>query len=275
MNLPQPGSGAPRPAAVAGRFYPDDPGELEAMVDGFLAERLPGAAAPDPEPIKALIVPHAGYMFSGAVAGAGYTCLRRPGEPCRERVVLIGPAHRWPVRGLAAPASSAFLTPLGAVPVDVAALDLLQERGLAEIVDEAHMAEHALEVQLPFLQRTLPGGFRVVPLVAGHATAAQVSDVLETLWGGEETLIVISSDLSHFHDDETARRLDGATSAAIEGLAPDAVGEEGACGRIPIQGLLAAAARHGLRARTAGLCNSSAASGDRGRVVGYGAYVFS
>jgi AmmeMemoRadiSam system protein B len=221
---------------------------------------------------KAVIVPHAGYVYSGEIAASAYAqvgTLR--GEVTR--VVLIGPAHRVPLRGLAASGADAFRTPLGDVPLDRETVDRVLELPQVELLEAAHAEEHSLEVQLPFLQVVLDD-FSLVPLVAGEATPEEVAEVLEALWGGPETLIVISSDLSHYRDYETARSLDSATTAAIESLAPEGLGGESACGRVPIRGLLVAARQHGLRARTLDLRNSGDTAGPRDGVVGYGAYAF-
>lgn len=261
-----------RPPAVAGTFYPSDPRRLETMVAALLA-----AAAHDssPAPIapEALIVPHAGFVYSGPVAAVAYALL----EPLRdriERIVLLGPAHRVAVRGLAVPSVDAFHTPLGAVPIDREAIAALADSPAVGVSDRAHAAEHSLEVQLPFLQRVL-GEFSLVPLVVGEASDEEVAEVIERLWGGSETLVVVSSDLSHDHDYETARRLDAATCAAIEHLDADALDWDSACGRIPVRGLLHVARRHGLAAHTLDLRSSGDTAGDRSHVVGYGAWSFS
>ena len=256
-----------RSPAVAGLFYSDDADTLAEDVRGFLTHADAGRAAP-----KALILPHAGYVYSGPVAASGYARLR----PVREtvtRVVLIGPSHFVPLRGLAVSTSDAFVTPLGPVPLDRAAIERLLELPQVCASDSAHLREHSLEVHLPFLQQVLDT-FAIVPLVVGDATAEEVAEVLERVWGGLETLIVISSDLSHYHDDATARRLDAATSAAIESLAPMGITDEQACGRVPIMGLLRAARRHSLTASTIDLRNSADTAGPADRVVGYGAFVF-
>ena len=257
-----------RPAAVAGRFYPDDATELAAVVDEFVATAsLDSAAGPAP---KAIIAPHAGYPYSGPIAGSAYACVQAAAV---ERVVMFAPAHRWPVPGLALPASTAFETPLGTVPVDTDAAQRASRFDFVATIDAAHVEEHAIEVQLPFLQRRLGHVFRLVPFVVGWATTDQVEAVMEELWGGAETLIVISSDLSHLHDYDTARRLDADTSAAIENLSPQSLQARGACGHVSIQALLSVAARCGLTARTMDLRNSGDTAGERSEVGGYGAYV--
>jgi len=268
-----------RPPAVAGTFYPADPVELERAVAGYLADAasraLAGEAAgagsrTDPGPAKALIAPHAGYVYSGPVAGSAYAALTGDADSV-ERVVLLGPAHRVSLRGLAVPTASAFGTPLGDVPVDLDAVEALRALPQVHEDDAAHAAEHSLEVHLPFLQLLL-GAFRLVPLVVGDATADQVAEVLEHVWGGPETRVVVSSDLSHYHDYATARRLDAATARAIEELDPEGLDRESACGRAPIRGLLVAARRQGLRARSLDLRSSGDTAGPRGEVVGYGAF---
>lgn len=260
MNVRQP--------AVAGMFYPADADELRKQVETFLHEADADRHAP-----KAIIAPHAGYIYSGPIAGSAYA----PVKALRgriSRVVLLGPAHRVPVRGLAASSAVDFDTPLGKVPLDRKAIDqLVEELPFVRIMDPAHAPEHSLEVHLPFLQETL-GEFRLIPLVVGEATPDEVEQVLNHLWGGAETLIVISSDLSHYHDYNTASVMDRAASKAIEQLDPGQLEQEQACGRIPVCGLLQAARNHGLKAETIDLRNSGDTAGPRDQVVGYGAYLF-
>lgn len=260
-----------RPPAVAGLFYPSDPAALRDVVERCLAEGRARRAGEEKAP-KALIVPHAGYVYSGPVAGTAYALL----EPLRERirrVVLIGPSHRVAFGGLALSSADAFATPLGDVPLDVdAAARLAGVAGVGRL-DQAHASEHSLEVQLPFLQVLLEE-FVLVPIAAGSAEPDAVAAALETLWGDGDTLLLVSSDLSHYFDYETARRLDRETTRAIETLRPESVGEESACGRVPVRGLLVAAKRHGLAARTLDLRSSGDTAGPRDRVVGYGAWAF-
>jgi AmmeMemoRadiSam system protein B len=256
-----------RPPAVAGTFYPADPRTLAADVDALLAEAAGAAAAPLP---KALIVPHAGYIYSGPVAASGYARIR-PARARIRRVVLLGPVHRVPVRGLALPQADAFATPLGQVPVDRAACALV--RALPQVVESpaAHRMEHSLEVHLPFLQRLLDE-FALVPLAVGDASPAEVAEVLDLLWGGDETLIVVSSDLSHYLPYAAARAVDAETAAMIEALATDITHAQ-ACGGTPVNGLTLAARRRGLAIEKVDLRNSGDTAGPRDRVVGYGAFV--
>ncbi len=257
-----------RKPAVAGMFYPGDPLVLQRQLDAFLSDQEPRQAHP-----KALIVPHAGYIYSGPVAASAYRLLNSIRGQIT-RVVLLGPAHRVAFTGLAATSMQYFETPLGLVTVDQAAIETLLALPQVRIIDEAHREEHSLEVQLPFLQRVLGDKFSLVPLVVGDADSGSVAEVIEALWGGPETLVLISSDLSHYHDYATAQELDSATSRAIEQLEPQAIDYEQACGRIPVSGLLLAARHHKLHAKTLDLRNSGDTAGDRDRVVGYGAYAF-
>jgi MEMO1 family protein len=257
-----------RPAAVAGRFYPSDPAELRELISALLAQ-VPPATGQGP---KALIAPHAGYLYSGPIAASAYAQLS-PARDLITRIVLLGPSHHVALKGLATSSAEGFATPLGVVPVDVEAVRLVRALPQVRELDEAHAHEHSLEVHLPFLQTVL-GGFTLVPLAVGVASPEEVSQVLDTLWGGPETRLVISSDLSHYYDLETARRLDRATAEAIEALKPAGIDGEGACGRIPICGLLQSARQHGLRARIVDLRTSGDTAGPRDKVVGYGAFVF-
>lgn len=258
-----------RPAAVAGAFYPDESGELRNEVRAMLAAAESSAAHAAP---KALIVPHAGYIYSGPIAASAYAQLRSARATIR-RVVLLGPVHRVPVRGLALPgATEAFATPLGTVPLDRPAMDRLLALPQVTQSPAAHAWEHSLEVQLPFLQQALDD-FSLVPLAVGDATPAEVAGALEMLWGGEETLIVISSDLSHYLPYATAQRVDRGTAQAILALqAP--LDHEQACGGTPVNGLLLAARHHHLRPVLLDLRNSGDTAGDHDRVVGYGAFAF-
>ncbi len=256
-----------RKAAVAGTFYPRDAAELAAAVDEFMGGAKGSGGTP-----KVIIAPHAGYIYSGEIAASAYAHLVGGGAPVR-RVLLLGPAHHVPVRGLAASSAQAFATPLGDVPVDQAAVVEALALPQVQLWDEAHAPEHGLEVHLPFLQRLYPQ-ISIVPFVVGQASAEEVAELLDLLWGGRETAVVISSDLSHFHDYETAQRLDQATAQAIVRLDGAALQQESACGRNAIRGLLKTAKKRGMNGRLVDLRNSGDTAGSRGRVVGYGAFVF-
>lgn len=259
-----------RPAAVAGTFYPGQDGALASAVLSLLANA--GSPLDDGARIpKAIIVPHAGYIYSGATAAQGYARLRAARARIR-RVVLLGPVHHVPVRGLALPGVDAFATPLGEVAIDQAAVAELAALPQVQSNAAAHAREHSLEVQLPFLQSVLDD-FKVVPLAVGDATPAEVAEVLETLWGGAETLIVVSSDLSHFLPYREAQTTDRETVRKITGL-NGPITHQQACGGTPINGLLLAAQRHGLQPELLGLCNSGDSAGDKNRVVGYAAFAF-
>lgn len=259
--------GGIRPAAVAGTFYPREPGALGTEVDTLLggAEH---AEMPCAVP-KALIVPHAGYIYSGAVAGRAFGMLT-PARGSVSRVVVLGPVHRVPVRGLALPGVSGFDTPLGRIPIDMQGVTALA--GLPQVVTSpaAHELEHSLEVQLPFLQRVL-GSFMLVPLAVGDASVTEVAEVIERLWGGQETVVLVSTDLSHYHHYDEAKRIDGATLARIESFATD-INHGEACGATPLNGLLRVARAKGLSIRLIGACNSGDTSGESSRVVGYASF---
>ncbi len=248
-------------------FYPASPRELARDVDDMLGHSAGAGLAPSFP--KALIVPHAGYIYSGNVAAEAYDRLR-PARGIVRRVVLLGPCHRVPVRGLALPDAAAFATPLGEVPLDREAIASLAGLHQMVVSNAVHAEEHALEVQLPFLQRVL-GEFSLVPLAVGAATPAQVAEVIEHLWGGEETLIVISSDLSHFHAYEEACAIDRGTVQAILDYSID-IDHEQACGATPVAGMLLAAKRHKLNVELLDLRNSGDTAGGRASVVGYAAF---
>jgi len=247
-----------RNPAVAGMFYPIDPVGLRQMVEGFLAD-IPAGDGPSP---KAIIAPHAGYIYSGPIAASAYACLR---PDAIRRVVLLGPSHRVLLNGVAASSASAWRTPLGDVPVEA-------PPGFP-VMDAAHAEEHSLEVQLPFLQVVL-GDFTLIPLVVGRATKEEIAEILVSLWGGAETLIVISSDLRHYQDYETANQMDSVASQAIVNIDPRGLDDDSACGRVPIRGLLHLAKQKGMCAELVDLRNSGDTAGARDQVVGYGAYAF-
>jgi AmmeMemoRadiSam system protein B len=267
-----------REPAVAGSFYPGSALELRTAVQRYIAQaaRAPLQARTAPpaaaSPPKAVIAPHAGYDYSGPVAGSAFARLAAlRGRVAR--VVLLGPAHREAFAGLAVPAVGAFATPLGLMRVEDRARAALLALPQVVASDRAHAAEHSVEVQLPFLQEAL-GDVAIVPLVVGDATDTEAAQALERAWGGPETCIVVSSDLSHYYSYETARRLDSATARAIEELAPEEIGEEQACGRVGVRALLLVARARGLRATTLDLRNSGDTGGPRDWVVGYGAFAF-
>jgi MEMO1 family protein len=255
-----------RPPAVCGTFYPKDPVELRRIIHRYLASAKKVAAVP-----KAIIAPHAGYIYSGPIAASAYVSLENLKHPI-ERVVLLGPSHRVGFKGLALTSAAFYSTPLGNIPIDISTQAAVKDLPGVRVIDEAHACEHSLEVHLPFLQEGL-GTFKLIPLVAGAAPAEQVAEVIDRLWGGTETLIVISSDLSHYHNYATARKLDRATSQAIESLEWQKLDYESACGRVPVCGLLYSAEKRGLTVKTLDLRNSGDTAGSRDRVVGYGAYL--
>jgi AmmeMemoRadiSam system protein B len=257
-----------RPAAVAGVFYPGDPATLVLEVEASLRDARqpsPGERAP-----KAIIAPHAGYAYSGPVAASAYARVL-PLRGTISRVVLAGPAHRVHVRGAAVPRARAFATPLGDVRLDEEALARLRRLPFVESGERAHALEHSLEVHLPFLQVAL-GDFRLVPVVVGDASPEEMAELLDEVWGGDETLVVVSSDLSHFMPYGAARERDHGTAQAILALSPTLVPED-ACGAAPVNGLLEVARRRGMGVEMVDLRNSGDTAGGRGQVVGYGSFV--
>ena len=257
---------AVRPPAVAGMFYPAEPGQLAHDVQQLLT----GARQFDLVP-KALIVPHAGYIYSGAIAATAYATLQPYAAKIR-RVVLLGPTHRVAVRGLALPGAEAFDTPLGRVMLDMPAAAAIAHLPQVTVSAQAHALEHSLEVQLPFLQSVLPD-FTLLPLAVGMATAEEVAEVLEAVWGGDETLVVISSDLSHYLPYATAQRVDQATAQSILKL-QQPIPHDQACGGTPISGLVVAAQKHNLAPHLLDLRNSGDTAGSHDQVVGYAAFAF-
>jgi AmmeMemoRadiSam system protein B len=256
-----------RPAAVAGFFYPAETAVLRKTVADLLA-----AAPPATGDAKAIIAPHAGYQYSGPTAAFAYRQLESRRSRIN-RVVLLGPAHRVPLKGMAVPSVDAFTTPLGDVPIDKAAVEQVLELPGVQTSDEAHAEEHSLEVHLPFLQVMLDD-FLLVPIVVGVCTARHVDAVLDALWGEDETLVLVSSDLSHFHAYSEARSIDANTTSRIEGCETTLHGDE-ACGAYALNGLLLTAKEKGMDVRTLDVRNSGDTSGDKFRVVGYGAYALS
>ncbi len=268
-----------REAAVAGLFYPDKKEDLASDVNRYLKNaRASALSSTDKEKQfdggqpKAIIVPHAGYVYSAMTAAKAYIKLTNYVDTIT-RIILLGPAHRVYLKGLALSTATLFRTPLGDVPTDLSLHERLVQHPFVQIMNQAHSKEHSLEVQLPFLQ-VLLNKFTVLPIVIGDADVNDVLTIIESLWGGQETLIVISSDLSHFENYLSAQTIDKSTCHAIESLSPELIKQQQACGSIGIKGLLRAAKRHELGVRTLDLCNSGDTAGDRNRVVGYGSWAF-
>ncbi len=263
-----------RPPAVAGSFYPESRADLMETVTTLLAAAraaISASPARETRAPKAIIAPHAGYIYSGAIAASAFAAFAPIAATIR-KVVLLGPAHRVPVRGLALPESRGFATPLGVVEIDSGLARAASRLPQVRLQPEAHAPEHSLEVELPFLQ-VLLGEFKLLPLVVGEASGEEVGEVLEQVWGDEETVIVISSDLSHYLPYDTARRVDRETADAILRL-DGPIDPRRACGAYPIGGLLVEARRRGLVPSLLDLRNSGDTAGDRRQVVGYGAFAF-
>jgi AmmeMemoRadiSam system protein B len=260
-----------RRPAVAGTFYPADERSLRVLLHRCFDDAVPPpSSAPVP---TALVVPHAGYVYSGPIAASAYLRLV-PGRGTIRRVVLLGPSHRVAFRGIAQSGADAWATPLGEVDVDADASGVLARFPFVRVVDAAHADEHCLEVQLPFLQAVLDE-FAVIPLVVGDASVAEVAAVIDALWTGPGTLVVVSTDLSHYHRYADAIRMDARTARAIADLRSDDIVAEAACGSLPLRGLLRTAADRHLAIEQLDLRNSGDTAGDRNRVVGYGAFALS
>lgn len=257
-----------RPAAVAGFFYPGGADELRLMINKLMSN----ARSTGPVP-KALIAPHAGYIYSGLTAAFAYANLQSIGDKIT-RVILLGPAHRVYVRGLALSSAQYFSTPLGKIEIDQNAVNMVKKLPQVVVSDAAHKQEHSLEVHLPFLQVLLKK-FTLLPLVVGEARPREVAEVLELFWGDANTMIIISSDLSHYHDYETARAIDTETTHAIEQLELEKIGSDQACGCMPVRGMLQLARNKKLSVYTLDVRNSGDTAGTKDRVVGYGAWSFS
>lgn len=257
-----------RQPAVAGLFYPADKESLQNDIEYYIEEANFGR---DVIP-KAIVVPHAGYIYSGPIAATAYKQII-PIKDEINRVILLGPSHRVAFTGLAVPESDFFQTPLGNIPIDQKGIKSLADLPQVIFSDQAHREEHSLEVQLPFLQEIL-GEFSLIPLVVGDASSHDVAEVINKLWGDEHTLIVISTDLSHYHEYNEAQRIDRLTSDAIENLKPEHIDYEDACGRNGLKGLMTIAKEKNLSVDILDLRNSGDTAGDKNRVVGYGAYVF-
>jgi hypothetical protein len=257
-----------RPPAVAGTFYPEDAAILAETLRRLLnSARFKASCGPAP---KAIVVPHAGYVYSGPVAASAYARVATA-RGLLERVVILGPAHTVALEGAAVSGADGFSTPFGVLEVDSTCRDALLKDGLVSVFDLAHLAEHSLEVQLPFIQFVL-GSVKVLPLLIGTVSTAAVAQLLGRVWGGPETLVVVSTDLSHYHDRETTRRLDSRTAAAIVACDPEAVSPADACGACALRGLLSVAAKHDLKVELLDLRTSADTVGNPTRVVGYGSF---
>lgn len=256
-----------RKPAVAGAFYPSDPNKLQVMVRNFLVNAKKDVSVP-----KAIIAPHAGYIYSGPIAANAYACLAQACDTIK-RVVLVGASHQVYFTTIAASSADYFATPLGQIVVDKNAVAKILAVADVKVFDEAHYAEHSLEVQLPFLQILLKN-FSIVPLLVCATDLQQIAKAIEFLWGGNETLIVVSSDLSHYHDYKTAQKMDQKTARSIVELKPQEIHEDQACGSLPIKGLLEVALKKHLHGSVVDLRNSGDTAGDKERVVGYGAFHF-
>lgn len=266
MFAPRPHLGM-RPPAVSGAFYPRGASELKSTVEALLAQAGPSGQ----RPLVGAIAPHAGYIYSGPVAASAFAAVAASGRGF-SRVLLIGPPHYVPVRGIAAPSAKSFATPLGEVAVDADAVAALADAGSVVVDDKPHAPEHSLEVELPFLQTVL-GDFTLIPLLVGDASPQEVAGVIDAALDSR-TLLVVSTDLSHYLDDASAKERDRASAAAIEQLDYETLGPYDACGFAALNGALCAGRERRWKVKRLDLRNSGETSGDRSRVVGYGAWAF-
>ncbi len=264
--------------AVAGLFYPSDPGELQGMVRSMLEEAgsrkkedLAGASG-NGRVLRAIIAPHAGYVYSGPVAASAYVYVGAAAGNVG-KVAILGPSHRVPVRGLALSSAAEYEMPGFSLPADSEAAESLRRADLAEFVDEAHAAEHSIEVHLPFIKAVL-GEVEVAAIAVGEASPDRVGAAVELLMEDPKRLVVISSDLSHYLDYDSAVAVDSVTAQAILNLRYEDIGYEQACGRNCIRGLLWAARRQGMHPQLLDLRNSGDTAGPRDSVVGYPAFAF-
>jgi hypothetical protein len=253
---------------VAGQFYPEQTKALVEMINKFLSEAKHVVL---PEQPKAIIVPHAGYIYSGTVAATIYAALSQY-KDIINNVILLGPTHRMTFKGVAATMVDCFETPLGSIPVVHNWRNTLTS-SVVNVNETAYEMEHSIEIQLPFLQVVLDK-FELLPFVVGDEDFIAVADIIDSLWGKEDTLVVVSSDLSHYKDYNTAQELDALTSQAIVNLTPLEIKHEQACGLIPIQGLLQAAKNRKMKVRALDVRNSGDTAGSKDSVVGYGAFCF-
>jgi AmmeMemoRadiSam system protein B len=257
-----------RRPAVSGMFYPNSPDELRNLIREFIA----GVKIKIDRSPKALIAPHAGYQYSGPVAASAFASLKAQADSIKN-IIIIGPSHRMPFDGIAAPECDGFETPLGVVPVNQSLIQKALRLPCVKASDLAHSDEHCLEVELPFLQEILPQ-FTIAPFTVGDASDQDVADLLELLWDGDDTRIVVSSDLSHYLNYSSAKQIDEITANSILNLDHESIDYDQACGCIPVRGLIIAAKKHNLKAELIDLRNSGDTSGNKGKVVGYGAFLF-
>lgn len=255
-----------RPPAVAGTFYPDNPNTLRNDVLQYISD---AKAIHGPRP-KFLIVPHAGYIYSGSTAAYAYRHIKPYGEGIT-RVVLMGPAHRVPLRGLAIPSMSQFSSPLGDINLDEQNLEKLEALDFVSVNDTAHALEHSLEVQLPFLQSVL-NEFTLTPIIVGKCSPKELAMLINILWGGNETLFICSTDLSHYHAYSDAKKIDAITCDKIKNIQNNISGEQ-ACGCYPLNGVLQVAQERHLEVKQLYYCNSGDTAGAQDAVVGYGAFI--
>lgn len=262
-----------RPPAVAGTFYSADADILRSEIDGLIDAALHSDVMQETATPKAIIVPHAGLMFSGAIAALGFATVRALKDRIK-RILIVGPAHRMAFQGIALAKADGFATPLGTMRCDLPALQTALALPQVQILDDAHKQEHGLEIELPFIQRLFgeTADIGIVPLLVSRCSPRQVNEVIEKLWGGPETLIVISSDLSHFHDYDTAKRMDSRTRTMIEQFDAESIGSDDACGALPVAGMLISARNRKMTIKTLGMRNSGDVTGEKSRVVGYGAW---
>ena len=253
-------------ADVAGMFYPGEEASLRQMVDGFIQKALSFDLRP-----RAIIAPHAGYIYSGSIAGTAYKTIAAVRDQI-ENVIIMSPAHRFYLRGIALHMADAFATPLGNIPVNIGIVKKIKQFSSVQWEERSFIQEHGLETHLPFIQRAFKPGIKIVPMIVGECQESEVAEILESVWEDPRNFVIISSDLSHFHSYADAKKLDRNTVDLIQNLDSQSLDTEFACGHYPICGLLNLARNRKLKIKALDIRSSGDTAGSKESVVGYGSF---